>query len=94
MFLKAFQNAECIVTDTFHGTLFGAKFGKKMAVLIRKSNRNKLEDLTRRLRIQDHVITDISQLSKVLEKDLNKEEINKILNTERVESLKYLKENL
>lgn len=30
--LKAFQNAECIVTDTFHGTLFGAKFGKKMAV--------------------------------------------------------------
>lgn len=92
--LKAFQNAECIVTDTFHGTLFGAKFGKKMAVLIRKSNRNKLEDLTRRLRIQDHVITDISQLSKVLKKDLNKEEINKILNTERVESLKYLKENL
>lgn len=71
--LKAFQNAECIVTDTFHGTLFGAKFGKKMAVLIRKSNQNKLEDLTQRLQIQDHVITDISQLSKVLEKNLNKE---------------------
>lgn len=34
--LKAFQNAECIVTDTFHGTLFGAKFGKRMAVLIRE----------------------------------------------------------
>lgn len=92
--LKAFQNAECIVTDTFHGTLFGAKFGKKMAVLIRKSNRNKLEDLTQRLQIQDHVITDISQLSKVLEKNLNKEKINKILKAERVRSLEYLKENL
>lgn len=56
--LKAFQNAECIVTDTFHGTLFGAKFGKRMAVLIRESNQNKLEDLTQRLQIQSHVITD------------------------------------
>ena len=92
--LKAFQNAECIVTDTFHGTLFGAKFGKKMAVLIRKSNQNKLEDLTQRLQIQDHVITDISQLSKVLEKNLNKEKISEILKLERVRSLEYLKENL
>ena len=40
-----------------------------MAVLIRESNWNKLEDLTRRLQIQDHVITDISQLSIVLDKD-------------------------
>lgn len=92
--LKAFQTAECIITDTFHGTLFGAKFGKKMAVLIRKSNRNKLEDLIQRLQIQEHVITDISQLSTVLEKDLNKKRINEILNSERARTLEYLKENL
>ena len=92
--LKAFQNAECIVTDTFHGTLFGAKFGNRMAVLIRESNRNKLEDLTHRLQIQDHVITDLSQLSTVLDKDLNKKKINEILSMERIRSLEYLKENL
>lgn len=92
--LKAFQNAECIVTDTFHGTLFGAKFGKKMAILIRESNRNKLEDLTQRLQIKNHVITDISQLSTVLEKNLDKKKINEMLRLERVRSLEYLKENL
>lgn len=92
--LKAFQNAECIVTDTFHGTLFGAKFGGRMAVLIRESNRNKLEDLTHRLQIQDHVITDLSQLSTVLDKDLNKKKIDEILSLERIRSLEYLKENL
>ena len=92
--LKAFQNAECIVTDTFHGTVFGAKFGNRMAVLIRESNRNKLEDLTKRLQIQDHVITDLSQLSVVLEKKLNKKKINEILCSERVRALDYLKENL
>lgn len=92
--LKAFQNAECIVTDTFHGTLFGAKFGKRMAVLIRDSNQNKLEDLTQRLQIQSHVITDISQLETVLKKELDKKKIGQILGLEREKSLKYLKENL
>lgn len=92
--LKAFQDAECIITDTFHGTLFGAKFGKKLAILIRESNRNKLEDLTQRLQIQEHVITDISQLSTVLEKNLNKKKIHEIMSLERVKSLDYLKENL
>ena len=81
--LKAFQNAECIVTDTFHGTLFGAKFGKRMAVLIRESNQNKLEDLTQRLQIQSHVITDISQLETVLKKELDKKKIGQILGLER-----------
>ena len=92
--LKAFQNAECIVTDTFHGTLFGAEFGKRMAVLIRESNQNKLEDLTQRLQIQSHVITDISQLETVLKKELDKKKIGQILGLEREKSLKYLKENL
>ena len=92
--LKAFQNAECIVTDTFHGTLFGAKFGKRIAVLIRESNQNKLEDLTQRLQIQSHVITDISQLDTVLKKELDKKKIGEILGLEREKSLKYLKENL
>ena len=92
--LKAFQNAECIVTDTFHGTLFGAKFGNRMAVLIRESNQNKLEDLIQRLQIQNHVIKDVSQLSTVLNMDLDKKIIYEILSQERVRSLKYLKENL
>ena len=92
--LKAYQEAECIVTDTFHGTLFGAKYGKKMAVLIRESNRNKLVDLTQRLKIQEHVITNISQLSTVLEKNLDRNRINGILSVERARTLDYLKENL
>ena len=65
-----------------------------MAVLIRESNQNKLEDLTQRLQIQSHVITDISQLDIVLKKELDKKKIGEILGLEREKSLKYLKENL
>lgn len=91
--LKAFENAEYIITDTFHGTLFGAKFGKKMAVIIRESNRNKLMDLTFRLKIEDHVLQDINELDNVLNINLNRLEIDKILASERERSITYLKEN-
>ena len=92
--LKAFENAECVITDTFHGTLFGAKFGKKMAVIIRESNRNKLMDLTFRLKIEDHVLQDINELENVLNKNLDRPEIDKILARERERSITYLRENL
>lgn len=92
--LKAFENAECIITDTFHGTLFGAKFGKRMAILIRESNRNKLEDLTKRLQIEDHVVAHISELEKTLNKNLDRKKIQKILSAERTRTITYLKNNL
>lgn len=92
--LKAFENAECIITDTFHGTLFGAKFGRRLAILIRQSNQNKLDDLVKRLEIQEHVVTNISQLAKILDKPLNSKNIQKILQDERIHTLKYLQKNL
>lgn len=92
--LKAFTEAECIVTDTFHGALFGAKFGKHMAVIIRDSNRNKLADLTQRLHIETHVVEDMDKLSKVLCLNINRSEIETVLSRERARSLKYLRENL
>lgn len=92
--LKAFENAECIITDTFHGTLFGAKFGKKMSVIIRDSNRNKLEDLTKRLGIENHVLRDINDLENILSVELDRTEIEKVLNNERKRTARYLEDNL
>ena len=92
--LKAFENAECIITDTFHGTLFGVKFAKRIAIIIRNSNRNKLEDLTKRLGIERHVLTDIGNIEKVLNYQLEKEQIDIMLKKERERTLEYLKNNL
>lgn len=92
--LKAFENAECIVTDTFHGTIFGAKFGKKLAVIIRDSNRNKLEDLTKRLGIEGHILTNINELEDILSIELDRVGIDDVLEEARKETFKYLEENL
>lgn len=92
--LKAFVNADSIITDTFHGTLFGAKFGKRMAIIIRDSNKNKLNDLTMRLGLENHVLTDINNLSNVLNKELNRTSIDEILVSERKRTLNYLRSSL
>lgn len=92
--LKLFQNSECIITDTFHGTIFGAKFAKKMAIIVRESNKNKLEDLTKRLEIEQHILRDCNNLHNILSIELNKKNIDSILEKEREKSLEYLKSNL
>lgn len=64
--LAYFKHANCIVTDTFHGTIFSVKFSKKFAVIVRDSNKNKLEDLIKRLHIEKHCINEMNDLNKVL----------------------------
>lgn len=92
--LKAFVNADSIITDTFHGTLFGAKFGNRMAIIIRDSNKNKLNDLTMRLGLENHVLTDLNDLSNVLNKELDRTSIDEILVSERKRTLNYLQYSL
>lgn len=92
--LKAFNKADFVITDTFHGTLFGAKYAKKMAVIIRDSNKNKLSDLIKRLRLEEHVILDINDLDAKYDIDINKEQINSILLNERERTINYLQDNL
>lgn len=90
--LKIFQNADFVITDTFHGAIFSAKYAKKFAVIIRDSNRNKLQDLVKRIGIQKHLLNSINELDKVYEMRKDAETINSILEKERDRSIEYLKE--
>lgn len=65
--LAYFKHADCIVTDTFHGTVMAAKLNKPLAVLVRDSNANKLDDLLKRLNIETRKVTDIGRLKEALE---------------------------
>ena len=60
--LKAFQMAEYVITDTFHGAIFSAKYAKKYSIIIRESNKNKLKDLVERLNIESHLLFDINDI--------------------------------
>lgn len=70
--LKIFQHAEFVITDTFHGTIFSTKYAPRFAVLVRKSNQNKLVDLMEKLKIIDHRMHSIAELDEkyALKKDV------------------------
>ena len=88
--LAAFQNAEFVITDTFHGTIFASKYNGRFATIVRESNRNKLTDLIYRIGVQDHMVSDISELDIAWKAQDSKQKVNNICKIERDRTLKYL----
>lgn len=90
--LNLFKNASMVITDTFHGTIFSAKYSQKFAVMIRESNRNKLSDLVVRLNIQEHLINSIDDLEETYRIIKDQDRIDSILQNERIRSIQYLRD--
>lgn len=98
--LAYFKKAEIIVTDTFHGSIFSIINKKKFVTLVRKSignnygNEEKLTDLLCRLKLENRIIYNISNLDKIGNKDINYSDTDKILKEERVIAKNYLKKSI
>ena len=98
--LAYFKNAEIIITDTFHGSIFSIINKKKFVTLVRKSignnygNEEKLTDLLCRLKLEDRIIYDISELKKIANRDIDYSNTNKIIEEERVKAKNYLKKSI
>lgn len=92
--LKLFQNASFIITDTFHGTIFSAKYAEKFAVMIRSSNCNKLGDLVTRLALEPHVVKSFDSLEAAYSVSNDPERIEALTEQARSHAFAYLRENL
>ena len=88
--LSYFRAAEAVVTDTFHGTVFSIAANRPFAVLVRDSNRNKLQGLLRRFSLEERQVTDRRGLEEVLSEPIDYVRVNAFLQTERQRSAAYL----
>lgn len=91
--VEIFKNAECVVTDTFHGTITSTITNRPMAVLIRDNlNSNKMNDLLEKLGLVSRKLVAISkeQLDKVFSEKIDFSDINKNIEEIRKESEEYL----
>ena len=80
--ISVFKNADYVITDTFHGTIFSYKFAKRYAIIMRESNKNKLADLIRRLEIEEHLFSkEKNSLDKIFTVNSDKE---KVCNVEKM----------
>ena len=92
--LLAFKRADFIVTDTFHGTIFSAKYAKKFGIIIRDSNRNKLFDLLQKLDKTEHIIHNMCDISNIYNINNNIKKVQAFADIERTRTIKYLKKKV
>lgn len=91
--IEIFRNAECVITDTFHGTIVSAITDTPMAVMVRNTlNSNKLNYLLEKLSITDRKLNEITneELEKIFNRSYDKNKVNFEIHKLRNDSLKYL----
>ena len=88
------KNADYVVTDTFHGTVFSIIMKKNFATMIRGSNRQKLTALLDMLCLSSRNAADISGLEAILQIPVDYEKTDAVIEREKKHTVDYLTENL
>lgn len=95
--LAYFKNAEEIITDTFHGSIFSIINHKPFTTIIRKSkgnnygNEEKLSDLLSRLKLENHMTYNIEDATNINANGTNYDEVDQIIQDYRKQAKEYLK---
>lgn len=92
--LAYIRNADYVITDTFHGSVFSIKYQKKFGTIVRDSNRQKLTDLLEQFGLEDRQLFSMDQIDHILEQPLDSIKVQQILQKKQKKAMTYLKEQL
>lgn len=88
-----FQHAECVVTDTFHGTIMSVITHRPFVSMVRKSgygNSEKLADLLRRLGLESREISDLNSLDTMFKRSIDYAQVDEVIERERKRTREYI----
>lgn len=95
--LTYLKDAELVITDSFHCTVFSLIFHKKFVVVANRARGvARLETLLSKVGLQDRFFTDIKDVMKsgILDKEIDYNEVDKKLEIHRKYSMDFLKKAL
>lgn len=93
-FLEMIKNAQAIVTDTFHGSVFSLICEKRFCAIVR-GNGYKLRELLIESGMESQIACQNNDITKILSNDnIQYDNFNKWLKNEQILSLEYIKEQL
>jgi coenzyme F420-reducing hydrogenase beta subunit len=98
-FVKLFQNAQCVFTDSFHGAVFSVVFQKPFCVFERDrkskvSKNSRLYDLLEKFELSHRLIHDMSVLESIMESPIDFTQVSKKHVQLQKESLHFLEKEL
>lgn len=92
--LDYFYYANCVVTDTFHGTIFSIINNTNFVTITRKTNNNKLSDLLNTLNLNDRKLTNMDEIENILNKNIDYSRVKEIIDKEKIKTKDYLNANI
>lgn len=92
-FLGYFENAEFVVTTSFHGTAFSVIFNKPFYTIPHTTRGDRMIDLLTSIKLDDRIIYTENELEEV-DYHINYTVPNQLLNNRRQESIEFLKRAL
>lgn len=91
--LRAFIDAEFVVCDSFHGAVFSIIFNKPFIVIGNKERGlARFSSLLKTYELEDRIITDKENNLSVINKNIDWESVNSILNSIKNKSYTYLQQ--
>lgn len=87
-FLGVIKNADYMMTNTFHGTLFALILEKEFAVFSNKNS--KVEDIINKFQFKDRDGINANDLNEIFDNNVDYEKINKLKLMHRRKSLDFL----
>lgn len=92
-FLGLIQNAEYVLTNSFHGFALSLNFNKQVFVALSNIGRNsRIVDLAERYGVSDRIIDDSFDINSIIPIDYDK--VNNNIEKDRQKSIRFLEENL
>ena len=98
--INYFRNAEYVISDTFHGTIFSVITHKKFLTIIRSSNNGqygneeKISSLVESLNLRSRLVIEFDEIEAKIDQPIDYKSVDAIRKAEQIRSLSYLKENL
>ncbi len=92
-----FQHADCVVTDTFHGSILSVITHRQFAAVVRNSgygNSEKLTDLLEQLGLENRVLDRVGRLPELLDSKINYATVDKVIKLERQRTYGYLEKEI
>ena len=87
-----FQHAECVATDTFHGTILAIITHRQFVSFVREKgygNSQKLVDLLERLDLQDRKINKIDDFGLKIKENIDYKNVDNIIKKQRINTVEY-----
>ena len=89
--LDAFYNAEFVITDSFHGTVFSIIFNKPFIVYANKDRGiDRFTTLLKHVGLEDRIITPSSSVKEILAKRVNWDSVNEKIRKKKESSINFL----